>query len=226
MFKQSVLDYQLSIETMKVRTILASFIIVSAISAFSQSKDIKASALLDEVSKKATSFKSIKVDLSYTMFNAKAKINEEKTVTLLVSGDKYKMSAAGQTILCDGKTIWTYIKESNEVQVNALENKDDALTPSKLLTSYNSNYKSKIIKSNDPTAESVELIPNTNKNFTRAILEIDKAKKQIKSFALYDKSGNVFTYKVKTYVTDSPVTDADFTFDAKKFPGVEVIDMR
>ncbi len=211
---------------MKVRTILASFIIFSAISAFSQSKDIKASALLEEVSKKATSFKSIKVDLSYTMFNAKAKINEEKTVTLLVSGDKYKMSAAGQTILCDGKTIWTYIKESNEVQVNALENKDDALTPSKLLTSYNSNYKSKIIKSNDPTAESVELIPNTNKNFTRAILEIDKAKKQIKSFALYDKSGNVFTYKVKTYITDSPVTDADFTFDAKKFPGVEVIDMR
>ena len=93
-----------------------------------------------------------------------------------MSGDKYRMAAAGQTVICDGKTIWTYIKESNEVQVNALENKDDALTPSKLLTSYNANYKSKIIKSADPTEESVESIPNTNKNFTKAILGLTRPK--------------------------------------------------
>jgi outer membrane lipoprotein carrier protein len=211
---------------MKIKPILTSLFIFSTILAFSQAKDSKASALLDEVSKKAKSYKSIKVDFSYTMENAKAKINEEKTGALLVSGDKYKMTAAGQTVICDGKTIWTYIKESNEVQVNTLENKDDALTPSKLLTSYNSNYKSKIIKSADPAVESVELIPNTSKNFTKAILGIDKAKKQVKSFTLYDKSGNTFTYKIKTYLTDTSVTDADFTFDSKKFPGVEVIDMR
>ena len=211
---------------MKMRTILTSLLFFAAILSFSQGKDPKASALLDEVSKKAKSFKSIKVELSYTMVNTKARINEEKSVTLLVSGDKYKMLAAGQTVICDGKTIWTYIKESNEVQVNALENKDDALTPSKLLTSYNSNYKSKIIKSTDPAIEAVELIPIASKNFTKAILGIDKAKKQVKSFTLYDKSGNVFTYNVKSYLTDTQVTDADFTFDAKKFPGVEVIDMR
>jgi outer membrane lipoprotein-sorting protein len=209
-----------------MKTILTSLFIFSAILSFSQAKDQKAAALLDEVSKKAKSHKSIKVDLSYTMINTKAKINEVKTVTLLVSGDKYKMLAAGQTVICDGKTIWTYIKESNEVQVNAVDTKDDALTPSKLLTSYNANYKSKIIKSDDASTEAVELIPTTSKNFTKAVLGIDKAKKQIKSFTLYDKSGNTFTYKVKTYLTDTPVTDADLTFDAKKFPGVEVIDMR
>jgi outer membrane lipoprotein carrier protein len=211
---------------MKMRTIITGLLLITVIIAQSQGKDPKASALLDEVSAKAKGYKSIKVDLSYTMVNTKARINEEKTVTLLVSGDKYKMLAAGQTIICDGKTIWTYIKESNEVQINVLENKDDALTPSKLLTSYNANYKSKIIKSTDPNTESVELIPNTSKNFTKAILGIDKAKKQIKSFMLFDKSGNTFTYTVKTYVTDTPVTDADFSFDVKKFPGVEVIDMR
>ncbi len=209
-----------------MRTILTSLIIFSSILAFSQGKDNKAVALLDEVSKTAKSYKSIKVDFTYSMVNAKAKINEGKTGSLLVSGDKYKMSAAGQMVICDGKTIWTYIKESNEVQVNTLENKDDALTPSKLLTSYNTNYKSKMIKGDNPALESVELTPNTSKNFTKAILEIDKAKKQVKSFTLFDKSGNTFTYKIKTYLTDTAVTDADFTFDAKKFPGVEIIDMR
>jgi outer membrane lipoprotein-sorting protein len=211
---------------MRIKTILTTLLILSAIFSFSQAKDPKAAALLEEVSKKAKLNKSIKVDFAYTMENPKAKINEEKTGTLLVSGDKYRMSAAGQTVICDGKTIWTYIKESNEVQVNSLDSKDDALTPSKLLTSYNQNYKSKIIKSSDPAIESVELIPNVSKNITKAVLGIDKAKKQVKSFALYDKSGNTFTYKIKTYLTDTPVTDADFTFDAKKYPGVEVIDMR
>ena len=201
-------------------------ILLIALTGFSQGKDPKAIALLEEVSAKAKACKSIKVDFAFVMENAKAKINEEKTGTLLVSGDKYKMTAAGQTVICDGKTIWTYIKESNEVQVNSLDAKDDALTPSKLLTSYNSNYKSKIIKSQDPAIESVELIPTSGKNFTKAILGIDKARKQVASFKIFDKSGNTFTYKIKTYQTDQPVSNVDFNFDTKKFPGVEVIDMR
>ena len=209
-----------------MKTILTALLILIVSAGYSQGKDPKATALLDEVSAKAKAYKSIKVDFSYTMVNIKAKINEEKSGTLLVSGDKYKMSASGQTVMCDGKTMWTYIASSNEVQVNALENKDDALTPSKLLTSYNANFKSKIVKSSDVAIESVELTPNTAKNFTKAILGIDKAKKQVRSFTLFDKNGNTFTYKIKSYITDTPVTDADFTFDAKKFPGVEVIDMR
>lgn len=209
-----------------MRKIISLLLISATMLSFGQNKDQKAATLLNEVSAKTKAFKSVKADFSYKMINAKAGINEEKTGTLLLSGDKYKMTASGQTVICDGKTIWAYIKESNEVQINTLENKDDALTPSKLLTSYNTNYKSRIVKSDDPTTEAIELIPNTTKNFTKAILGIDKAKKQIKSFTLYDKGGNTFIYKIKTFVTDAPVTPGDFTFDEKKFPNVEVIDMR
>ena len=177
-----------------MRTLTLIICLLITLNGITQGKDPKASALLDEVSAKAKASKSIKVDFSYTMENTKAKINEEKTGTLLVSGDKYRMTAAGQTVICDGKTVWTYIKESNEVQVNSLDNKDDAMTPSKLLTSYNANYKSKIVKGSDPAVESVELIPNNTKNITKAILGIDKAKKQVSSFRLFDKSGNTFTY--------------------------------
>ena len=211
---------------MNIRTTIICLLAVVSLSVSGQGKDPKAVKLLEEVSAKAKACKSIKVDFSYSMVNAKAKINEEKTGSLLISGDKYKMAAAGQTVICDGKTVWTYIASSNEVQVNALENKDDAMTPSKLLTSYNSNYKSKIIKSSDPAIESVELIPNASKNFTKAILGVDKAKKQVRSFTLFDKGGNTFTYTIKSYLTDTPVLDAEFMFDAKKFPGVEIIDMR
>ena len=132
-------------------------------------------------------------------------------------------------MICDGKTVWTYLKESNEVQVNNLENKDDAMTPSKLLTSYNKNYKATIFKdkdNKDPNLESIELIPNVQKNFIKAILTVDKVKKQVKGFKLFDKSGNIFTYKVTKFQTDVPSTPSDFTFEPSKYPGVDVIDMR
>jgi outer membrane lipoprotein-sorting protein len=136
---------------------------------------------------------------------------------------------AGQVVICDGKTIWTFIEESSEVQINNLDNKDDALTPSKLLTSYNTNYKSKIIKDNsqtDPNIESIELIPVSGKTVTKAIVAVDKIKKQIRSFSLFDKNGNIYTYKILKFQTDLPVQPGDFSFDKAKFPGVEVIDMR
>ena len=195
----------------------------------SQTKDQKASALLDEVSAKTKSYKSVKVDFSYTMENKQAKVNEEKKGTLFISGDKYRLTAANQIVICDGKTIWTYLEESNEVQVNSVENKDDALTPSKLLSSYNSNYKSRIIKDKrqvDPNIETIELIPNTVKNFNKAVITVDKTKKQVRTFSLFDKSGNTFTYKISRYQTDLPVSNSDFSFDKTKYPGVEVIDMR
>jgi outer membrane lipoprotein carrier protein len=212
-----------------MKKILSIGIILLSFSCFSQTKDPKATALLDEVSTKTKSYKSIKADFSYKMENKQAKINEEKTGSLLLSGDKYRLTIAGQAVICDGKTIWTYIEESNEVQINNLDNKDDALTPSKLLTSYNANYKSKIIKDNDQTdsnVETLELIPNVTKNFTKAIVAIDKTKKQVKTFSLYDKNGNVFTYRISRFQTDLPINPAEYSFDKSKFPGVEIIDMR
>ncbi len=212
-----------------MKTIITSFLVFAAIIVNGQVKDTKAIALLDEVSAKTKAYKTIKADFTYTMENKQARINESKSGVLLVSGDKYKLTAAGQTVICDGKTVWTVLKESNEVQVNNLDNKDDAMTPSKLLTSYNQNYKATIIRdkgNTDPNAESIELIPNVQKNFIKAILTVDKVKKQVKGFKLFDKSGNIFTYKVTKFQTDVPSVPSDFTFDAAKYPGVEVIDMR
>lgn len=196
--------------------------------AYSQGKDIKSSELLDEVSSKVKSHKSVKVDFTYSMINVKAKVHEEKTGNLILSGDKFRISVAGRIIFNDGNAIWTYIESSNEVQIHSLEDSDDAMTPSKLLTSYNSNYKSKIIKekNQDPNVELIELIPIKQKNIVKAILGIDKAKKQVKSFSLFDKSGSIYTYKINKYQTDAPLQPNDFIFDASKHPGVDIEDMR
>jgi len=209
-----------------MKKILITIFLLLTFLSFSQTK---VPSLLDEVSAKAKSSKSIKAEFTYSMENKQAKLNESKSGSLLVSGDKYKLMLAGQQVFCDGKTIWTFIKESNEVQINTLEHNEEALTPSKLLSSYNTDYKSKPLRdkpNSDPNTESFELTPNNSKNFIKAILVVDKIKKQVKSFSLFDKNGNTFTYKVTKFQTDLPVTPADFTFEPANYPGVEIIDMR
>ena len=82
-----------------MRKIIVLILLITAVGGYSQ-KDQKASDLLDQVSAKTKGYKSIKADFSYKMQNTKAKINEEKQGTLLLSGDKYKMQASGQTVIC------------------------------------------------------------------------------------------------------------------------------
>jgi len=192
-------------------------------------KDEEAIKLLEEVSEKTKSYKSINANFTYTMDNKAANIHETKIGTLLVAGDEYQLKAAGQTIFCDGTTVWTYIGESNEVQINDVDTREDAITPSKLLTSYNANYLSRIVRDKDAEGtdfEAIELTPNSTKNFVKAILIINKPLKQVKAFKIFDKNGNTFIYNVTKFQVDVPIKDSDFTFVESNYPDVEVIDMR
>jgi len=211
-----------------MKQLLVIILTISCLSTFAQ-KDDKASTLLEEVSNKTKTYSSFKAGFSYSMDNKAAKIHETKTGTLLVSGDKYKVTVAGQEVFCDGEKVWTYISESNEVQINEMDTRKEAITPTNILTSYNANYQSRMIQDNDaadPDLQAVELIPFSKGNFEKVIVIIDTKLKQIKSFKLFDKSGNVFTYKVTSFQPDVPVKSSDFIFNEANYPGVEVIDMR
>ncbi len=204
--------------------LIAAFVAL-AITGFAQN-DKKASAILDEVSVKTKSFKTIKIDFTYAMDNEKEKIHDKFKGSLLSKGDKYKLTAAGQDVISDGKTVWTYLKDANEVQINSQGGDDDSFTPTKLLSGYNKDFKSKFIeeKGND---QIIELYPlKKGKTFTKVRLTIDKTKKQISKFIIYDRNGSTFSYLVDKFVADQPLADSMFSFNKAEHPGVEVNDMR
>jgi outer membrane lipoprotein-sorting protein len=185
--------------------------------------------ILKQVSETTKSYTSIRIAFTYNMDNPGAKVHETETGVLVVKGDKYKLDIAGQKVISDSKTSWTYISEANEVQINTVEEDENALTPTKLLTSYSEDYKSKLVNeiTKDGRAQYViELKPNTVKNFTSVEMNVDKELYRITRIAIQDKSGNTFTYIVNKWETNIAVPDTDFTFNAKDYPGVEVIDMR
>lgn len=203
---------------------IAFFLITNLLLA--QSVDKKAVAILDEISAKTKAYKTLRIEFSYTMENTKEKIKDNFNGILLSKGDKYKLSIAGQDVFCDGKTSWTYLKDAKEVQINDVGIDDDSFTPTKMLTSYSNNYRSKLITDKN-NKQVIELMPiKKGKSLSKVILTIDKLKKQVSSFVMYDKGGNTFTYSVNKFIADPPLADKEFVFNKADYPGIEVVDMR
>ena len=105
------------------------------ISGFTQtSNDPEAKKVLDQVSDKFKSFKTVKATFTYKVENSSGKILSSKNGTVLMKGSKYRVSIVGQEIFCDGNVIWTYDKAANEVTITQFEGENNSITPQKLFT--------------------------------------------------------------------------------------------
>ncbi len=193
--------------------------------------DPEAKKVLDAVSAKFKTFKTMKASFSLKIENATGKIQGTKTGTVLMKGVKYQVSITGQEIYCDGTNIWTLDKAAKEVQLSTLDNSSGSITPQKLFTNfYDKDFLFILnpdIKKNGKTYQVVELTPiDKSKAFFKVILEVDKAAKMIMSTRVFEKSGNRYVYAINTFTTNVPIADDLFVFSPKKFPGIELIDLR
>lgn len=188
-----------------------------------------ADELLKKVIDKTKTYSALKIDFEYRMLNTDAGIDEVKEGVVNVKGDAYKLIMAGQTVISDGKTIWTYLEDSEEVMVSDAAEGEDNITPSRILTSYYEDHKISYVKNrrNEVVGqETVELKPQEGKKFVKIQITIDTDNLQIKSFSIFDNGGNEFVYKLKS-MEEMKVIEADFfTFNKADYPDVDVIDMR
>ena len=193
--------------------------------------DAEAKKVLDAVSAKFKTFKSVKASFALKIENAAGKVQGTKAGTVMMKGVKYRVSITGQEIFCDGATIWTYDMAANEVQVSALDNSSGSITPQKLFTNF---YDKDFLFMLNPdvtkagkTYQVVELTPvDKTKPFFKVVIEVDKASKVIMSTRVFEKNGNRYLYAINSMATTAAIPDDSFAFNLKKYPGVEVIDLR
>lgn len=193
--------------------------------------DVQAKAILAGVSKKHRSYDLVKAEFSYGIKNPQAKINETQSGILYIKSklNKYKVLVGTQELISDGKVQWTYLKNDNEVQISEIDNSTSALNPAQIFTIYEKGFKSVYLgdtKLNNRVYQNIELAPLDERSFSKIKLRIDKLDKQISNIVVYDKNGNVYTYLIKTFTPNVKVSESMFSFDAKKYPGVDVVDLR
>ena len=194
--------------------------------------DAKAKAILAQVSKKYRAYDVVKTEFALTIENKQAKLKETQQGTLYVkaNANKYKVVMADQELISDGRSQWTYLKEDKEVQVTDVDNSSDAINPAKIFTLYEQGFKYLYTGENKVAGKVFQMIDlspiDTKRPYFKIRLSIDKNAKQISSATIFEKSGNVYTYAIKSLVPNVKMAESTFSYDTKKYPGVEVVDLR
>ncbi len=193
--------------------------------------DPDAKKILESVTAKFKSYKTVKALFQLQIENSAGKVQGTKKGTAYMKGNKYKLELNDQIIFCNGSKVWTYDKSSNEVQVSKVDPSGNSFTPQKIFTDFfDKDFLYKLNgdkKLGAKIAEEIELTPtDKNKAFFKILAYIDKKSKNIISTKVFEKNGNRYSYSITSLVPNSKLDDALFTFDASKYPGVELIDLQ
>lgn len=184
-----------------------------------------ASELVKNTIDKINKHKNVEFVFDYDMSNETIAVTESASGTAYMQGEAYKMEIEGQQIISDGKTLWTYLIDDEEVMVSNPKDDDNIITPIKMLTTYDKDYTMKYGKSSEKGIKVVEM-SNPKGEFSKVTLKINEAKLEIVSATISNRSGDAFTIKIKKTVFDQNLDAKFFTFDEKAHPKVDVIDMR
>lgn len=218
---------------MKKIIMIVSCLAISVI-AFAQEEtvDAKANTILQALTKKTKSYKSIKAEFTVTTYGRDKKPTDAQNGSLTVKGGKYRLDIKNQLVICDSTTTWTFLKDANEVQINTVDpSEKSAITPSNIFTIYESGFKnhfeseSKIGNANVTVIDLYPKHPEKEKYHTLK-LSVDKDKSQIIEVQAMMKDGTMLTYTIRSFSTNTDLPATTFKFDKKDYPGVEVEDLR
>ena len=213
-----------------MQIIMKRLLLITAMFLFSfsvQAQDKKAKDLLDQVTAKVKSYNNIAIDFKYSLNNYKENINQDSKGNVTMKGNQYVLNFMGVTKIFDGKKTYTIVPEDEEITISAVNEKDDnAITPSKMLTFFNSGYKySMDILQNvkGRKIQYIKLVPTNAKDQRKEVLlGIDIQTKHIYNLIEVGKKGTKTTLTVNSFKTNQPLSKNQFTFAESKYPNYYV----
>ena len=195
--------------------------------------DPEAKKILDKLSAKTKSYKTVRIKFSYTMENLRENFSETHKGYAFMKGKKYKLLIPGTEIFSDGKTVWRYLKDAEEMTISVPGEEDESIfNPAKLFTIYESGFKYKYLGNetvDNVKFDIIDLFPEKpgKKDYSRIRLKINNSKLLISSIKTFGKSGNNFVINVLEFKPGVKISDNLFVFDKKKYPkDIDIIDAR
>lgn len=211
--------------------IMKQFLYIIAILAttFSFGQDEKADKILNSFSTKVKNASSFYLEFSSNVKNPSSGANENNTGKGWVKGDKYYAAFGDLIRLSNGKKAWTIVKEEKSVYISSEDNDAESINPKKLMTMWDTGFKSKYEKETKIGEEAVHMINLYPKNpktaeYHTIVLYIAKSSNELKKAVLKGKDGTVMTYTVNKLQFNADVPDSKFVFDKSKYPGYQIIE--
>jgi outer membrane lipoprotein-sorting protein len=220
-----------------IRPLLVSFsFLLMNIIAYGQDnqviQDPAAGQILERVAQKTRSMLSLQTDFELVINDRKEVTSNTSEGKLLLKQKKYRLTSGESIIFFDGKTMWTYTADNNEVTVTEPEEDDNSLLndPMVFFDNYKTDFKYKYVREiqkNGTTCHEIDLFPkNLNQPYSRIKAFVNTKTDLPESITSVGKNGIDYTVNLRNLVLNQVMADSEFVFDASKYRKVEVIDMR
>ncbi|KVV15467.1 LolA family protein [Flavobacterium sp. TMP13] len=220
---QQEMNLKTTFFTPAIRITLITLLTLLLVSFSANAQDKNAKNWLDQVTAKVKSYNNIAIDFKYSLNNAKENINQDSKGNVIMKGNEYVLNFMGVTKIFDGQKTYTIVPEDEEITIAKVDEKDDsAITPSKMLTFFNSGYKYKMDIVQNVKGRKIQYIKLTPTNAKDArkeiLLGIDSQTKHIYNLIEMGKNGTKTTLTVNSFKTNQPLSKNQFTFAQSKYP--------
>lgn len=158
--------------------------------------------------------------------------------TLQLKGDRFYLNSNGIQSWFDGKTQWSYVENSEEVNItNPTPEELQPLHPMALLSLYRHGYNYRYNGTQPYDGQTAHVItltpeatpkpgqPGGQPNIQRITVLISQQNLPL-YIKMEPKHGPAQEFMVTSCQLHQSLNDATFTFDRKKYPNAEVIDLR
>ncbi len=200
---------------------------------FTSESDPKATALLKKISEEYKALKSMEVNFSLTIEIPEADV-EVQEGKMAQQGDKYRMQMGGREIISNGSKLWLYMEDRNEVQINDIDEDEDAesiMSPNDLFNMYEKGEYIYALSAEfteaGKTVQQVEFKPvDKYSEYTKLRLTIEKKGSKVKRMKVFGKDGSRYTLTIDKLLKDKAFAETYFVFNKSEYPeGVRINDM-
>ena len=212
------------------RIALSCMIILTVLGSVQAQYDPEAKRILDAMAAKYKKIPAFEVKFTTRLENPFEGISEEFGGEITVKGEMFRLLTGEQLIINNGKTVWAYLEEVNEATVDNYHPDEETISPTHIYTAYQDGFKyvingTKTYKKQ--VYDVIDLIPeDKEKVFFKVRLVISKKNNTLKTWTIFEKTGNRYTYLINSFKPMPQLANSYFEFDAKKHPNVEVVDLR
>ena len=162
------------------------------------------------------------VKIGFTMKAA----DGEQTGYIKLQKQKFVLNMGGTITWFDGKTMWTYVKVNEEVNVTTPSASAVAkMNPYSFLSFYKNGYTAKMGKGS-ATEHEVLLTGKEGAPYKTAVVRLNKKTNYPTSITMTTPKDVTTTIVCNSVLKNQKYNDATFRFNKKNYPNVEVVDLR
>ncbi len=194
--------------------------------------DPRADNLIKRSRKKVRSFEAFTLQFSYLVENkadtSQKRISKSGTLRYRPRQNKFTVDLGDLLIVCNGQTVWQYLKKENEVTITPYDPRE-SFSLERIFRIYDQDMKVRLDKSETykgQTIHKVSLFPiSDTTDYFRVEVWINETTELPIRIKFSHRDGTVVEYELKDFQA-AVLADADFVFDTRRYPGISVVDLR